>query len=606
MTYQSLINEHQDNLAIENKGYEKIARFRIITFLVMACSLVLVYYFKLPLEGWILFALSLIAFIFLILKHNKSSKIIDRLKALIRINEDSLKRLNNEWHDFEDEGAEYVDVDHPYSRDLDIFGKASLFQWINVSNTEAGRAYLKSYLESPYSKYDQLKDLQDAVKELSDKVRWRQDFQYAGMVKAKKDNKQKKSLSIESLIGDQQLTFKNPAFSILFKITPLILIAALIFANMSLYAYMTAIILIAVHLLLLSSKKSRFNEVFYETEKTKTTIQKYSRLIQCFEEQDFNSPYLNSLKEKLINEKQLKASVQIKEFQKILELIDIRQSFIHFALNIIALWDIHCLILLEKWRIESGTHLQDWMDVISELEALSSLAIIPFDNPDWVMPEFIETASKGDSKILTAQSLAHPLIQKDERVENDFTVNEVGEIAIFTGSNMSGKSTFLRTLGLNLLFAYLGLPVCGKEFRCVKMKIFTSMRITDNLDKHISSFFAELLRIKKIIDLSENDELTLFLIDEIFRGTNSRDRITGAKEILKKLSKSYTVGLVTTHDLELTELSKDANLKIRNYHLKESYKDGKIIFDYKIYPDVASTSNAIFLMKMVGIDVQDN
>ncbi|MEL7598196.1 MAG: MutS family DNA mismatch repair protein, partial [Clostridiaceae bacterium] len=231
---------------------------------------------------------------------------------------------------------------------------------------------------------------------------------------------------------------------------------------------------------------------------------------------------------------------------------------------------------------------------IGTIEELGSFSTLAFDNSDWTMPKF-----KENGFIFKGENIGHPLLGS-ERVCNDLTIEEDKKIILITGSNMSGKSTFLRTAGINLVLAYVGAPVCAKKFECSIMEIFTCMRISDNLEKNISSFYGELLRIKELVNKTKEERKVFFLLDEIFKGTNSIDRHTGAKILINKLSSKKVLGMVSTHDLELGSLEKE-NSNIKNYHFEEYYKNNNIYFDYKLRRDISTTRNAMYLMSIAGI-----
>ena len=266
------------------------------------------------------------------------------------------------------------------------------------------------------------------------------------------------------------------------------------------------------------------------------------------------------------------------------------------------------MIALEKWKQQSGQAMGDWFDALGEMEALASLAVIRFDHPDWVMPTIYdindsEANEPEQSKpIFEAAGLGHPLLHKEKRRRNDLTFNHQVKVLLITGSNMSGKSTLLRTAGINLVLAYAGAPVCAHSFRASFMSINTCMRVSDNLGENISSFYAELLRIKRIVQEAETGKRVFFLLDEVFKGTNSLDRHTGARVLIKKLSQTNSLGLVSTHDLELCDLAQE-NKRVANYHFQEYYQEGKIYFDYKLRPGPSTTRNALFLMQLAGIEV---
>jgi DNA mismatch repair ATPase MutS len=288
----------------------------------------------------------------------------------------------------------------------------------------------------------------------------------------------------------------------------------------------------------------------------------------------------------------------MKSLEKVVNMIDVRYNMFYIVINILFLWDLQCVISYEKWKLKSDKKIEDWLIVIGWFEALSSLSIVKFDNQDWIYPEIIENEIKIDGK-----NVGHALLD-NKRVCNDVKLTKSSNVVLITGSNMSGKSTYLRTIGITLLMSYYGLPVCAAEFKCSILNIYTCMRISDNLEMNISSFYAELLRIKKIIEALDDKRPLFFLLDEIFKGTNSTDRHIGAKELIIKLSKNNTLGIVSTHDLELGELEKIGDGRISNLHFKEFYENNEIKFDYKINKGVCKTRNAVYLMEMIGLKIK--
>jgi DNA mismatch repair ATPase MutS len=273
-----------------------------------------------------------------------------------------------------------------------------------------------------------------------------------------------------------------------------------------------------------------------------------------------------------------------------------RNPLVHFVLDTVVFWDIQWLWSFRAWKRVNGARLRTWLEAVASLEALSSLAILPFENPEWRVPEVTE-----GPPLVSARRMGHPLLPPDRRVANDFELGKPGEILIITGSNMSGKSTLLRTVGINLVLAYAGAPVCAEDFRCALLHIHTSMRLRDDLEKRISSFYAELLRVKGIIEAARGGSKVLFLVDEIFRGTNSKDRHEGATAVLRQLHSLGSAGLVSTHDLELARLQEMEPAHFRNAHFQESYQDGRISFDFRLREGVSTTTNAIHLIRMVGL-----
>jgi DNA mismatch repair ATPase MutS len=286
---------------------------------------------------------------------------------------------------------------------------------------------------------------------------------------------------------------------------------------------------------------------------------------------------------------------------------------LHPLLNNTVFWDLHCMYKIEKWRKETAAQVKDWFDVIGEFEALSGFACLKFNNPDWVMPEV--SADDGSFR-LEAIALGHPLIPREERVCNDilFGGAGMGSMAIITGPNMAGKSTFLRTVGVNIITALAGAPVCAAGFKISPVKLFTSMQTSDSLDKHLSLFYAELQRLKMVIDGIMGKEPVFFLIDEMLKGTNALDRQKGAIALLKQLMRSRANGVTATHDLQLTKLDNPDEwekagdvfphgIQVANYHFDGYIEDDRLLFDYKLKQGICDSFNALVLMKKMGIDL---
>lgn len=338
------------------------------------------------------------------------------------------------------------------------------------------------------------------------------------------------------------------------------------------------------------------NKILESVRYLKNNLDTYSKILKLLERQQFNSEKLNNIKEILF--KKGSSSISgIKELNSISERINLRYNYIlYMILNGLFLWDYQCVFSLESWKYKYGFKVKVWLKAIGEVESLMSLSTLISINEKTSFP-IIE-----NSKLMvTAKDLGHPLINSNKRALNDMDLQN--NIFIITGSNMLGKTTFLRTVGINLVLAYSGAPVCSSKMTCSILNIFTSMRITDDLKNGISTFYAELVRIKDIINYvnCNKDKNIIFLIDEIFRGTNSKDRILGAKNVLANLNVLGAIGIITTHDLELCSL--DKNRRIKNYNFSEYYKGNKIFFDYKIKQGKSITTNAKYLMKKVGIKI---
>lgn len=589
--------EHYETLL--KKQIQTISFISILRFITFASGLSFGVFFYFKKAYYLTFAALIVAtIIFLILanihsriKHNKK-----RCSILCEINKNSLKRLDNQWKDFVDTGEDFVDENHNYSKDLDIFGTNSLFQWINTCSTYMGREKLKTALSSPKYDIDEIYKRQEAIKDLLNNIGWSHKFMAEGIIS---ENKNHNPEDLFKWAKDKNEFFLKPWVAVIMKIMPILtlslIISSFIFSKVS-YKISLLAITVQIVLLLLGFKEinTNLNTVF----KYKNTLLTYYQLLKLIENKKFNSEYLTALKTKLTSDEKLTASLEINKLSRLVSLISDRKNIYYMPINILLLWDYQCLISLQRFKKSCGDNLQDWLEVIGEMESLNSLSVIAYDHDDWVMPKF-----QTSSLIYSAKKLGHPLLGHN-LVQNDLNIEKHENILLITGSNMSGKSTLLRTAGINLVLAYSGAPVCAESFSCSIMDIYTCMRTSDNLEKNISSFYAELLRIKTLVNATKHKKPIFFLLDEIFKGTNSIDRHTGAKVLINKLSSENALGFVSTHDLELGDIA-DYNKKVRNYHLREYYEDDKLYFDYKLRPGISTTRNALYLMKMAGLEITD-
>ncbi len=587
--------KHYQNLL--KKQNETISFISMLRFIVFASGLTVSIFLYLRTSYYLCVSAAIatcLIFIFLAVKHNKLKGRKLRCSILCEINENGINRLNNNWNDFPDNGEDFSDENHNYSKDLDIFGENSLFQWINSCITYLGRKKLKDTLSSPIYSIEQIHKRQDAIKELSHNIAWTQRFQAEGILS---ENKNSDPKELFQWVEDKNDFFLKPWVVAIVTILPImtlcIFVLSLIFSQVSYKIGLLGLVLQIILLLLGYKEITRNLDTIY---KYKNNIYIYNNLLKHIEKKKFKSEYLINLKEKLINTQGLTASFQIKKLVKLVNLISDRKNIYYMPIDILTLWDYQCLTTLQRFKKTSGASLKSWLEVIGEMEALNSLAVIAYENSTWTMPKFQE-----GSPIFKAKNLGHPLLAAG-RVYNDVLIEPSQNVLLITGSNMSGKSTLLRTTGINLVLAYAGAPVCADDFYCSIMDIYTCMRTSDNLEKNISSFYAELLRIKKLVSATENKAPLFFLLDEIFKGTNSIDRHTGATVLVSKLSNENALGFVSTHDLELGEME-TTNSKVKNYHLREYYKDDKLFFDYKLRPGVSTTRNALYLMKMAGLEI---
>jgi DNA mismatch repair ATPase MutS len=289
----------------------------------------------------------------------------------------------------------------------------------------------------------------------------------------------------------------------------------------------------------------------------------------------------------------------MKEFRRKVGWFDLRHNgLVHPFINAVLLWDIHCVLALERWQSYAGGAVRGWFHALGELEALSSLASLAHDEPSFVFADVVDGPAVFD-----ASELGHPLIDAPQRVPNDVSLPEPGRALLVTGSNMSGKSTLLRAMGLAHVMALAGAPVCASRLRLAHSTLRTSIRVSDSLERGVSHFYAELSKLKAVVDAASGQKPLVFLLDEILHGTNSRERQIGARWVLSELLRKNAIGAVSTHDLELCRLPDALMLKVKMVHFRESVHDGKMTFDYRLRPGPVTEGNAVRLMRLVGLDV---
>lgn len=593
--YINRLKIYTDVIKQQNKSIKTIEYFRLLTLIVGAS--VTIYTFNINNHflsmGILIFSLAI--FIYLVNQHNEEVKKRNYSNALIDINQTALKRLNDQWKNFKDDGSKFKNEEHPYSEDLDMFGKNSLFQWINTCKTFMGRESLKTKLLNPLKTSSEINTIQESLKELASELEWRQLFESEAMVIPSE------SINPDLLYKwgkDRNELYTKPWFTLIIKLLPfLTLMLMILYYGTSLIGPRLPYIMFIIQIILLFIDVKKRNFTFQNLYKYKNNITTYLNMLTLIEKKNFKSNYLKQLKAALLTSKNLSAVKSIKILSSIYDKVCQRKSMLFIILNVLFLWDYQCMVQFEKWRMKFGNNLEKWFNTLGELEALNSISNIVFDNPNWIMPTI-----SSKNYIIKASELGHPLLG-NKRVCNNITINNEKNILLITGSNMSGKSTFLRTIGLNLVLSYIGAPVCAKEFQCSLMNIFTCMRIRDDLENNISSFYAEILRIKMIVENSKENQKVFFLLDELFKGTNSIDRHEGAAALIKQLGSQGASGLISTHDLELCSLE-NTYPRIKNYHFQEYYLNNKLKFDYKIRQGASTTRNARYLIKLAGIDLK--
>ncbi|WP_040213697.1 MutS family DNA mismatch repair protein [Clostridium polynesiense] len=588
-------SEKLDKLTEKSKALKREINFlsltRLIIFLGAAAVSFLAYKNGKYLYLTVVVMLFLALFIYAAYRH---SRVIDENlynESLIYVIKKGIKRAEGSFKDFSETGSEFIDKKHPYSYDLDIFGEASLYQMINSAVTCMGREKLAEELQRKVIfTREQIVKRQKAVNELAGKADFREELEALGVMN-KGEMSQPDALLNWSL--KREKLFSSKAFKALIYSLNLITVTVLVLMAFKVVDYKVLLLSTLFNASVLLFGKGRREEALEVINIYKSNINTYFKMLEILEQQNFESEHLRNLQNKLKKDDR-SAAFQLKKFAKIVNSLKDTKNAYYLLFNVLFLTDYHMLFSLEVWKELYGKGISSWLEVLGEIEALNSLANIYYVHEDWCLPRIVEY------NIIEGEEIGHPLIG-EEVVRNDFALKHPKSLVLVTGSNMSGKSTFLRTVGINLLLSYLGSAVSAKSFTCGIMDIYTCMRVNDDLKENISSFYAELLRIKEIIAVSKSGKPLFFLMDEIFKGTNSKDRHKGAEVLINQLTRENTIGMVSTHDLELTALEKE-NSKVVNYHFREYYEDNKLKFDYKLRKGFSTTQNALYLMRMVGID----
>ncbi|MFZ5471329.1 MAG: MutS-related protein [Myxococcota bacterium] len=561
-----------------------IAHGRAGTFLAAAALMGLSLFERLPSWGFVAGAGFLFAYGVLAWRHEQVAKAEARAKARVELNRRGLARLEGRWHDFPSKGERFADVGHLYTPDLDLFGQGSLFQLVDETGTRAGEEQLARWLSAP-TDASEVRARQSAVLELLGLLDFRQALVTESRLAAK--DKADPHRLIEWAEGPDLLAPIGWARPLAFVLPPVAL--ALYLAGLSPWYWLVLAAQLAVVAL-----TRRHTATFYERLcGGESGFVRFERTFATIERQTFFDPRLLRLRAGLQSDGPA-VSTRFRRFSRLFAFVELRQSpQLHAVLNLALLWDVQWMFWLEAWRVLHGRHVRQWFEALAELEALSSIAGLAHVRPDFVFPQ----VEPGPPRFF-AEALGHPLL--DRPVTNDVVLSEGGEALLVTGSNMSGKTTLLRAMGLNTVMALCGMPVCAKALRLSQLEVLTSMRVKDSLERGVSYFYAEVQRMKAVLDAAGRGR-ALFLLDELFLGTNTRERQLASRELLRLLLATGSIGAVTTHDLALTELSGQEGFRLKNVHFRDLVEDGKMTFDYRLREGVVDTTNALRVLRLAGI-----
>jgi hypothetical protein len=566
---------------LAQQQFIRIGNTRLAVGLIAAPMIWLVFIRDLFSVLWLL--IPLVLFVSLVVWHQRVLRERDLAGRAIRHYARGLMRLRDEWAGAAGEtGERFRQSAHVYSEDLDIFGKGSLFEMLSTARTAAGEDALAAWLLEP-SSIETVLARQEAVKELREKLDLREAISLSG-------DEVRAGMDAESLGRWGSLVPVNFPAALRWLAPGLVIAGILTVAAyfMDLLPLWPLLLTLLCDFAVIFATRRQVAAITRAVETPGSDLNILVLLLERLEREHFESPLL---RESLAF---LPVSQRVRHLKRWVELLDSSEHVLMRVIGPLLLWRQQIAMRIEAWRQKTGSGIGGWIRAVGEFEALSSIAALAFERPEWSFPELVD----GTPALFEALTLRHPLLPLQKCVPNDVTLNAAARLLIVSGSNMSGKSTLLRSIGLNCALAWAGAPVAADRLRVAPLRMGASIRITDSLQDNRSRFLAEILRIRQIVGLIGQDGAVLFLLDELLSGTNSHDRLIGASGIVRGLLAGNSIGLLTTHDLALTQIESGQNV-----HFEDSIQDGELEFDYKLRPGIVTHGNALALMRAVGLEV---
>ena len=537
---------------------------------------------------WLL-PIPVLAFVALLVIHERIARRGALAARAIGFYERGLSRLDGRWAGTGETGARFLDPDHPYAGDLDLFGNGSVFQLMSGARTSAGETALANWLLRPATA-EEVRRRQAAVVELRPKLDLREDLALLG--EDVRSGLHADALRRWGAAPPVQVSAFARWATILLSVATT---AALIGYFLQLLPFSPFLLGLLLEIALLMQLGPLLTKIFAGVELPASDLRLLADVLERFEREQFEGALLQDLRTRLDTDGR-PASRQIARLRKIVEYHDWGRNQAFAPIALILLWHAHLGFAVERWRVRSGRKIGEWIETVGEIEALNSIAGYSAEHPDDVWPELV-----GEGPLFEGTGIAHPLLEAG--VRNDLLLNRDMRLFVVSGSNMSGKSTMLRSVGLNVVLAWAGAPVRARSLRLSPLAVGAAMRVQDSIQDGKSRFYAEITRLRQVMDLASGSTPLLFLLDELLSGTNSHDRRIGAEAIVRTLVESGAVGLVTTHDLALAEIVPKLAPHATNVHFEDHVEDGRISFDYRMRPGVVAKSNALELMRSVGLNV---
>jgi MutS-like protein len=531
---------------------------------------------------------AIVVFIVLVVVHRGVVRAMNAAKRAASVYQRGLARIDDCWAGAGDTGEEFKDPLHLYAEDLDILGPGSLFQLLSTARTRMGKQCLARWLLAPAAPQE-IQQRHAAIAELKQKLDLREHLAVAGeseRIDAHPEALAQWAKDVSGLKDGRWWALLLAALNL----------AALVYGFIALWT--PFLLLILLNGSIMFRRRHILEKIFAHLSETHRDLDSLAEVLRRIEGETFSSPRLLELQSQLVVQG-LPPSECIARLDTLSDLDDSRHNWFVRLFDVPLLYSLQLAFALERWRRKYGSRIDVWLDVVGEIETLASLAAYAYEHADDPFPEFVPA---GSSPCLAGEALGHPLLPAAKCVRNDATLGGHDQVLLVSGSNMSGKSTYLRVAGINVVLAMMGAPVRAARLRLSYLAVGASMRVADSLQQGISHFYAEIKRVRQLMDLASSQP-SLVLLDEILQGTNSRDRRIGTEGILRTLIHNGAIALVTTHDLALTSLEEIFPDRMVNVHFQEKFEDDKLTFDYRLRPGVVTTSNGIELMRSIGLDV---
>lgn len=588
--YNERLSRRREEASRHRRRADWVSHARLLTFAVGSVMAWFTWGAPLLAPWWMVVPASV--FLVLVFVHDRALRRWRHAASAVSFYQRGIARLENRWSGRGDDGERFLPESHAYARDLDLFGRGSLFELVCTASTSWGSKTLAEWLLAPATP-EEIRSRQAAVEELMPRLDLREEI-------ATRDAEEPSSPPVDP----EALTRWNSGPPILVSdwrryLAVAIAVAALGSLTLwlaSLTSRLPFLLILLVEVTFAFSMRHRVLQVLGAVDKPARDLAALSKLLMVLERESFASPRLQSLRRILADG--VPASQRVRSLRRRIDFLDARRNQMFAPIASLLLWGTQFAFAIESWRALWGGSVQSWLDATGELEALVSLASYAYEHPDDPFPTIVE-----QGPLYEGEAIGHPLIPEEQLVRNDLRLGGELRLLVVSGSNMSGKSTLLRTVGINAVLALAGAPVRAKSLRLSPFALGASIRVQDSLQAGISRFYAEITHLRQIMEIAEANKSLLFLLDEILQGTNSHDRRIGADGLVRGLLERGAVGLVTTHDLALAKIADSLAPRAANVHFEDHLENGKMSFSYRMQPGVVRKSNALALMRAVGLKV---